>query len=170
MLCRAVLCAVQNVWGRADPGDMVALMGPSGAGKSTLMDILAGRKSVGELKGVVLVNKQRQHKPTFRKRTAYVPQVCGVFHDQQRGCSAEECCGCQGLMPDWQGPNLAPGRVQPATCTLHTRRRLVAAATVTSVCSVEIIAELSCGVLRLPEDNQCCPSLLDHAMTPCDLS
>jgi hypothetical protein len=31
MLCHAVLCcAVQNVWGRADPGDMVALMGPSG--------------------------------------------------------------------------------------------------------------------------------------------
>lgn len=26
MLC----CVVQNVWGRADPGDMVALMGPSG--------------------------------------------------------------------------------------------------------------------------------------------
>lgn len=46
-----------------------------GAGKSTLMDILAGRKSVGELKGLVLVNKQRQHKETFRKRTAYVPQV-----------------------------------------------------------------------------------------------
>jgi hypothetical protein len=39
------------------------------------MDILAGRKSVGELKGLVLVNKQRQHKETFRKRTAYVPQV-----------------------------------------------------------------------------------------------
>lgn len=52
----------------------VASMCP-GAGKSTLMDILAGRKSVGELKGLVLVNKQRQHKETFRKRTAYVPQV-----------------------------------------------------------------------------------------------
>jgi ABC-type multidrug transport system ATPase subunit len=48
----------------------------SGAGKSTLMDILAGRKSVGELRGTVLVNKQRQRKEHFRKRTAYVPQVC----------------------------------------------------------------------------------------------
>jgi ABC-type multidrug transport system ATPase subunit len=61
---------------------MVALMGPSGAGKSTLMDILAGRKSVGELKGLVLVNKQRQRKETFRKRTAYVPQVCCVSCSQ----------------------------------------------------------------------------------------
>jgi ABC-type multidrug transport system ATPase subunit len=61
---------------------MVALMGPSGAGKSTLMDILAGRKSVGELKGVVLVNKQRQRKETFRKRTAYVPQVGRVVCSQ----------------------------------------------------------------------------------------
>jgi hypothetical protein len=39
------------------------------------MDILAGRKSVGELKGMVLVNKARQHRESFRKRTAYVPQV-----------------------------------------------------------------------------------------------
>jgi len=39
------------------------------------MDILAGRKSVGELTGQVLVNKHKRNKAHFRKRTAYVPQV-----------------------------------------------------------------------------------------------
>lgn len=73
--CVAVL---QNVWGRADPGDMLALMGPSGAGKSTLMDILAGRKSVGNLTGAVLVNARPRKKAEFARKTAYVPQVCVV--------------------------------------------------------------------------------------------
>jgi len=47
----------------------------SGAGKSTLMDILAGRKSVGNLTGQVLVNKHKRNNEQFRKLTAYVPQV-----------------------------------------------------------------------------------------------
>lgn len=66
---------LQNVWGRADPGDMLALMGPSGAGKSTLMDILAGRKSVGNLTGAVLVNGRPRKQAEFARKTAYVPQV-----------------------------------------------------------------------------------------------
>eukprot|EP00878_Enallax_costatus_P020993 GHUV01022209.1.p1 GENE.GHUV01022209.1~~GHUV01022209.1.p1 ORF type:complete len:299 (-),score=59.91 GHUV01022209.1:26-922(-) len=66
---------LKNVWGRADPGDMLALMGPSGAGKSTLMDILAGRKSVGNLTGAVLVNSRPRKKAEFARKTAYVPQV-----------------------------------------------------------------------------------------------
>eukprot|EP00878_Enallax_costatus_P000100 GHUV01000134.1.p1 GENE.GHUV01000134.1~~GHUV01000134.1.p1 ORF type:complete len:870 (+),score=236.10 GHUV01000134.1:1054-3663(+) len=65
---------LKNVWGRADPGDMLALMGPSGAGKSTLMDILAGRKSVGNLTGAVLVNSRPRKKAEFARKTAYVPQ------------------------------------------------------------------------------------------------
>jgi hypothetical protein len=49
-------------------------MGPSGAGKSTFMDILALRKSVGELTGRILVNGARATKAFIRK-TAYVPQA-----------------------------------------------------------------------------------------------
>lgn len=50
-----------------------ALLGPSGAGKSTFMDILAMRKSVGNLSGRLLVNGCRAGKRFIRK-TAYVPQ------------------------------------------------------------------------------------------------
>ena len=53
---------------------MQALMGPSGAGKSTLMDILAQRKSVGNLSGFLLVNGEHATSGFVRK-TAYVPQV-----------------------------------------------------------------------------------------------
>eukprot|EP00195_Chlamydomonas_chlamydogama_P014962 CAMPEP_0202909128 /NCGR_PEP_ID=MMETSP1392-20130828/48401_1 /ASSEMBLY_ACC=CAM_ASM_000868 /TAXON_ID=225041 /ORGANISM="Chlamydomonas chlamydogama, Strain SAG 11-48b" /LENGTH=38 /DNA_ID= /DNA_START= /DNA_END= /DNA_ORIENTATION= len=30
---------------------MTAVMGPSGSGKTTLMDVLSGRKTVGEVRG-----------------------------------------------------------------------------------------------------------------------
>jgi energy-coupling factor transporter ATP-binding protein EcfA2 len=51
-----------------------ALLGPSGAGKSTLMDILAQRKSMGNLSGFLLVNG-RPATSSFIRKTAYVPQV-----------------------------------------------------------------------------------------------
>jgi ABC-type Mn2+/Zn2+ transport system ATPase subunit len=70
---------LQSVYGKAEPGDMLALMGPSGAGKSTLMDILAGRKSVGNLTGSVLVNGMPRKKDDFARKTAYVPQVRDVY-------------------------------------------------------------------------------------------
>eukprot|EP00879_Flechtneria_rotunda_P001281 GHRR01001430.1.p1 GENE.GHRR01001430.1~~GHRR01001430.1.p1 ORF type:complete len:214 (+),score=57.94 GHRR01001430.1:477-1118(+) len=69
-----VRTVLKHVWGRADPGDMLALMGPSGAGKSTLMDILAGRKSVGNLTGEVLVAGLPREQDEFARKTAYVPQ------------------------------------------------------------------------------------------------
>jgi ABC-type multidrug transport system ATPase subunit len=49
-------------------------MGPSGAGKSTLMDILAMRKSVGQLTGQLLLNGHPATR-SFIRKTAYVPQV-----------------------------------------------------------------------------------------------
>jgi ABC-type iron transport system FetAB ATPase subunit len=51
-----------------------ALMGPSGAGKSTFMDILAMRKSVGNLSGRLLLSG-RPANTSFIRKTAYVPQV-----------------------------------------------------------------------------------------------
>lgn len=75
LVATGVPAAAQSVYGKAEPGDMLALMGPSGAGKSTLMDILAGRKSVGNLTGSVLVNSLPRKKDEFARKTAYVPQV-----------------------------------------------------------------------------------------------
>ena len=39
-----------------EPGVLTALMGGSGAGKTTLMDVIAGRKTQGEITGNILVN------------------------------------------------------------------------------------------------------------------
>jgi ABC-type lipoprotein export system ATPase subunit len=50
-----------------------ALLGPSGAGKSTLMDMLAQRKSTGQLSGTVLVDGLPAES-SFIRSTAYVPQ------------------------------------------------------------------------------------------------
>lgn len=36
-----------------EPSEMGALMGPSGSGKTTLLDILAGRKTTGDIHGQV---------------------------------------------------------------------------------------------------------------------
>jgi ABC-type multidrug transport system ATPase subunit len=83
--------AAQSVYGKAEPGDMLALMGPSGAGKSTLMDILAGRKSVGNLTGSVLVNGMPRKKDEFARKTAYVPQVG----------AATQCVVCRDLCCVW---------------------------------------------------------------------
>lgn len=67
------LVVLQDVWGAALAGEMQALLGPSGAGKSTLMDILAQRKSMGNLSGFLLVDGQPATS-SFIRKTAYVPQ------------------------------------------------------------------------------------------------
>ncbi|WIA12631.1 hypothetical protein OEZ85_006286 [Tetradesmus obliquus] len=64
---------LQDAWGTALSGEVQALMGPSGAGKSTLMDILAMRKSTGQLTGSLLLDGQPASH-AFIKQAAYVPQ------------------------------------------------------------------------------------------------
>ena len=44
-----------GITGVATPGTMTALMGASGAGKTTLLDVLAFRKTTGEVEGAIMV-------------------------------------------------------------------------------------------------------------------
>ena len=51
---------------------------PAGAGKSTLLDILAMRKTGGQLSGMITVNGRRMARARFRSISTYVPQVTPV--------------------------------------------------------------------------------------------
>ena len=50
----------------------------AGAGKSTLLDILAMRKTGGQLSGMITVNGRRMARARFRSISTYVPQVTPV--------------------------------------------------------------------------------------------
>lgn len=64
---------LREVSGRAHPGEMCALMGASGAGKSTLLDVLAGRKTTGDITGDILFNGTERTAAIMRS-SAYVLQ------------------------------------------------------------------------------------------------
>jgi ABC-type multidrug transport system ATPase subunit len=64
---------LKGVSGRAHPGEMCALMGASGAGKSTLLDVIAGRKTTGEINGDILFNGG-EVTPAIMRSSAYVMQ------------------------------------------------------------------------------------------------
>tara|TARA_B100001173_G_C16002845_1_gene554221 strand:+ start:147 stop:1958 length:1812 start_codon:yes stop_codon:yes gene_type:complete len=49
-------------------------MGASGAGKTTLLDVIAGRKSGGEMRGTIKLNGHVVKKETFARLTAYCEQ------------------------------------------------------------------------------------------------
>lgn len=66
---------LRNVDFYAQPGHLTALMGVSGAGKTTLMDILAGRKTQGIIRGDVLVNGREVSKSLLSRVVGYVEQV-----------------------------------------------------------------------------------------------
>ncbi len=50
-------------------------MGGSGAGKTTLMDVIAGRKTQGEITGDILVNGHPKDQATWSRVMGYVEQV-----------------------------------------------------------------------------------------------
>eukprot|EP00889_Picochlorum_renovo_P005071 jgi/Picre1/32101/NNA_007449.t1 len=58
----------------AQPGHLTALMGGSGAGKTTLMDILAGRKTQGIIRGDIFINGREMSKRLLSKVVGYVEQ------------------------------------------------------------------------------------------------
>lgn len=65
---------LNSVDGYILPGKMTALMGSSGAGKTTLMEVLALRKTSGEIEGEIRVNGHLQDKNSFRRCTGFVQQ------------------------------------------------------------------------------------------------
>ena len=66
---------LQGVSGVAMPGKLLALMGASGAGKSTLLDVIAGRKTGGEMEGGIFLNGHPKETKSFARLTAYCEQV-----------------------------------------------------------------------------------------------
>lgn len=65
---------LKNVSGFFLPGQMAALMGPSGSGKTTLLDVLAGRKTAGEIKGDIKFAAHAPSQMFLRRYTGYVEQ------------------------------------------------------------------------------------------------
>lgn len=53
---------------------MMALMGGSGAGKTTLMDVLGGRKTIGQISGQIWVNGHPKSQKTWPRVVGYVEQ------------------------------------------------------------------------------------------------
>lgn len=79
---------LKGIDGLVEAGKMTALMGSSGAGKTTLMDVLALRKSSGEIEGEVRLNGHLQEPLSFRRCMGYVEQ----FDVQSSQLTVRETC------------------------------------------------------------------------------
>ncbi|KAI9477693.1 P-loop containing nucleoside triphosphate hydrolase protein [Coemansia mojavensis] len=65
---------LDSVSGYIKPGTLTALMGSSGAGKTTLLDSLSQRKTVGRLRGEMLMDGMPLPR-SFRRSTGYAEQL-----------------------------------------------------------------------------------------------
>ncbi len=54
---------------------LTALMGGSGAGKTTLMDVIAGRKTVGDVQGSIMVNGHPKDQRSWSRVVGYEEQA-----------------------------------------------------------------------------------------------
>ncbi|KAA3470541.1 pleiotropic drug resistance protein 1-like [Gossypium australe] len=66
---------LKGICGAFRPGVLTALMGISGAGKTTLMDVLAGRKSGGYVKGTIKISGYPKKQETFARISGYCEQT-----------------------------------------------------------------------------------------------
>ncbi|CAK0759197.1 hypothetical protein CVIRNUC_002679 [Coccomyxa viridis] len=71
---RPQLTLLSDISGAFRPGRLTCLMGVSGAGKTTLMDVLAGRKTGGLIRGTVTVDGHPKVAETFCRVASYVEQ------------------------------------------------------------------------------------------------
>ena len=65
---------LRDVSGAFRPGILTALVGVSGAGKTTLMDVLAGRKTNGYIKGSISISGYPKNQATFARVNGYCEQ------------------------------------------------------------------------------------------------
>lgn len=65
---------LRGLSGSFRPGVLTALMGISGAGKTTLMDVLAGRKTCGYIKGNISISGYPKKQETFARISGYCEQ------------------------------------------------------------------------------------------------
>ncbi|CAK9176883.1 unnamed protein product [Ilex paraguariensis] len=65
---------LRDVSGAFRPGVLTALVGVSGAGKTTLMDVLAGRKTGGNIEGSVSISGYPKNQATFARVSGYCEQ------------------------------------------------------------------------------------------------
>jgi len=72
---KASIDLLKGVSGFALPGTITALMGSSGAGKTTLMDVIAGRKTGGQIRGDILLNGHPATELAIRRATGYCEQM-----------------------------------------------------------------------------------------------
>ncbi|GMH30152.1 hypothetical protein Nepgr_031995 [Nepenthes gracilis] len=66
---------LRNASGAFRPGILTALVGVSGAGKTTLMDVLAGRKTGGYIKGSITISGYPKNQATFARISGYCEQT-----------------------------------------------------------------------------------------------
>ncbi|GMF50702.1 unnamed protein product [Phytophthora fragariaefolia] len=66
---------LKGITGYALPGTITALMGSTGAGKTTLMDVIAGRKTGGTIRGQILLNGFEASDLSIRRCTGYCEQT-----------------------------------------------------------------------------------------------
>jgi len=65
---------LRQVSGKAESGQIMAIMGASGAGKSSLLDILAKKSKTGFVTGDILVNDMQISNDQFKSLLGYVDQ------------------------------------------------------------------------------------------------
>ncbi|KAH9259532.1 hypothetical protein BASA81_001953 [Batrachochytrium salamandrivorans] len=71
---------LKGIDGFARPYELTALMGSSGAGKTTLLDCLCYRKTMGKIKGEIMVAGVQVLPKSFKKEVGYVEQF-GIHND-----------------------------------------------------------------------------------------
>ncbi|GLI71055.1 hypothetical protein VaNZ11_015971 [Volvox africanus] len=74
LAARERLQLLSGITGYNEPGVLLALMGGSGAGKTTLMDVIAGRKTIGEIGGTITVNGHQADPRAWSRVMGYVEQ------------------------------------------------------------------------------------------------